>query len=366
MIGSALVVGGGIGGLAVARALLANGWSVTVRERSDALPTTGTMLGMWPEAMRALDALRVGDRVRDLAAHVGRDAPAAGLRTADGRTLVTMEAAADIYLVSRPDLLASLAESVPVGFGQPVDGEDVVDWIGNEPQDVLVGADGTFSRTRAVLFGDRYAARSMGAVAWRGTVPGTVDRYGETWAPGAMFGISPTGRDATNYYGCVRATGPLPPPHRPRLEGLFASWPDEVGEVIARTDDSSILHHELFETPRLPSLVRGRVALVGDAAHAMGPFLGRGAGEALVDGMTLGRCLAQATSVADGLRAYDRARRRRTQALVRASSLMGRLAMLETGAGARDLLLRGVGTVVSRLRAGPATASEPRPADEAR
>ena len=366
MIGSALVVGGGIGGLAVTRALLAQGWTVTVRERSDALPTTGTMLGMWPEAMRALDALGVGDRVRDVSAHVGRDAPAAGLRTADGRTMVTMEAAADIYLVSRADLLATLADNIPVGLGSPVDPEDIADWIENEPEDVLIGADGTFSRTRAGVFGDRYGARSMGAVAWRGTVPGTVDRYGETWAPGAMFGISPTGRDATNYYGCVRAAGPLPPPHRARLEGLFAGWPDEVGEVIARTDDTSILHHELFETPRLPSFVRGRVALLGDAAHAMGPFLGRGAGEALVDGVTLGRCLAEATSVADGLRGYDRARRRRTQALVRASSLMGRLAMLETGAGARDLMLRGVGAVVSRLRGGPTTASERRPDYEGR
>ena len=64
MRGSAVVIGAGIAGLATARGLLGAGWSVRVLERSSGLPGTGTALGMWPEAMRALDRLGVGEHVR--------------------------------------------------------------------------------------------------------------------------------------------------------------------------------------------------------------------------------------------------------------------------------------------------------------
>ena len=64
MRGSAVVIGAGIAGLATARGLLGAGWSVRVLERSSGLPGAGTALGMWPEAMRALDRLGVGEQVR--------------------------------------------------------------------------------------------------------------------------------------------------------------------------------------------------------------------------------------------------------------------------------------------------------------
>ena len=209
--------------------------------------------------------------------------------------------------------------------------------------DVIIGADGTFSRTRLQTFGDHYRARSLGAVAWRGTIPGTIAEYGETWAPGALFGITPTGLDATNYYACIRADGPFAGPHLPRLRELFGDWPAGVQQVLARLEEESILHHELFETPRLRSYVRGNVALLGDAAHAMGPFLGRGACEALVDGVTLGESLAASatssrvwtatTGPGDGVPSDS----------IAASRTIGGLAMLDRGHSIRNLLLGAAG-----------------------
>jgi 2-polyprenyl-6-methoxyphenol hydroxylase-like FAD-dependent oxidoreductase len=339
MNGNAVIIGAGIGGLAAARALQQHGWQVTVLERASALPRTGTTLGMWPQAMRALDAVGAGQAIRNDAARLdGETAPRTGLRTPAGRTLVTTAGPPGIGLVSRPRLLEVLADGVGITFDAPVDDPGV-----HGAADVVIGADGAFSRTRELVFGQRYRARSLGAVAWRGTVAGTVHEYGETWAPGALFGITPTGRDATNWYACIRADHTYPGPHLSRLEELFGSWHPGVQEVLRRVDEESILHHELFESPPLPSYVSGTTALVGDAAHAMGPFLGRGACEALLDGVALGRCLSSAHTVPEALLHYDRDRRVPTQRLVRASARMGRVAMLGTGSSVRNGVLTGLG-----------------------
>lgn len=90
----------------------------------------------------------------------------------------------------------------------------------------------------------------------------------------------------------------------------------------------------------------------GDAAHAMAPFLGRGACEAIVDGAALGRCLAQAPTVEAGLAAYDKARRKRTQRLVLSSRLMGSFAMLRAGAALRNAAMAAFGSVTRVLKPG--------------
>jgi 2-polyprenyl-6-methoxyphenol hydroxylase-like FAD-dependent oxidoreductase len=295
------------------------------------------MLAMWPHAMRALELVGAADAVRRHGAQLGVHAPDAALQTADGRVLIVTKGRVDPCMISRPDLLAALADGVQVTFGSPVDHP------ADHEADVIIGADGIFSRTRLQTFGDHYRARSLGAVAWRGTIPGTIADYGETWAPGALFGTTPTGLDATNYYACVRADRPFPGPHLPRLRELFGDWPAGVQQVLARVEEESILHHELFETPRLRSYVRGSIALLGDAAHAMGPFLGRGACEALVDGVTLGESLAASAGVEQGLADYDRSRRRRTQRLIVASRTIGGLAMLDRGHSIRNALLGAAG-----------------------
>lgn len=341
--GTAVVIGAGIGGLAAARALTQHGWQVTILERAAALPTTGTTLGIWPAAMQALDAVGAGSRVRSRAGRLGA-APGTrtGLRTPAGDMLLTTSGPANLCMVSRPELLSVLADGLDISFG--VSGEDLGS---HDRAAVVVGADGAFSRLRDVMFGPRSRARPLGAVAWRGTVAGTVAEYGETWGPGAMFGVTPTGRDTTNWYACVRGDRALPPPHLPQLRQRLGGWHEGVQAVLSRVAEEAVLHHELVETPPLRSYVMDRTALLGDAAHAMGPFLGRGACEALVDGVVLGQCLSEAATVREALARYDSARRRKTQRLVRASRLVGRLAMMSNGARSRNAVLRAGGSAAA-------------------
>jgi len=340
MRGRATIIGAGIAGLAAARALALEGWDVDVRESAPGLPGTGTVLGLWPAALEALEAIGAGPAVRGSSVRV-EAAATTGLRTPAGKTLIATNGGGKLLLIRRPLLLEILADGVDITFGAEVAGPRAVDGA-----DVVIGADGTNSRTRLAVFGGQYAARSLGAVAWRGTVEGAARSHGETWAPGALFGISPAGPDATNWYACLSAGQPFDPPHLQHLRDVFGSWRTGPAEVLKRVTEAGILHHELLEVPRLPSYSCGRVVLVGDAAHSMAPFLGRGACEALVDGVALGRSLGASASVADGLAGYDRARRVRTQRLVGISRLVGRTAMMPRGFRERNAILQAAGAVM--------------------
>lgn len=336
MAGTAAILGGGIGGLTAANHLNRRGWDVTVFERSPGPPTTGTALGMWPQAMAALDAVDLGDRVRDVGARQQR---AAFLRP-DGSVIGRVDSdRRTAYLISRPALLGVLLDGLP---------REVVRFSAAAPDlatlagfDVVVAADGTRSATRDVLFGSRYRSEYTGMTAWRGWIPGETASVTETWGPGALFGITPREGGLVNWFAAVRSpadsTGGLE-----YLRTRFGDWHQDIRKILERVDPEVVLHHDLYQSPPLPSYVRGNVALIGDAAHSMAPNLGRGACEAMVDAVTLGDLLTE-HPVADALRRYDRARRRPTRRLVRASRVVGRVATAERWTGLRDTVV-GLGS----------------------
>src|SRR5580765_1926203 len=110
MATSAAIIGGGIGGLTLANHLVQHGWTADVYERAPALPRTGTALGMWPEALAALDVIGCGDAIRA----IGREQRSGAVLRPDG-TVITRLAprGGSAYLISRPWLLSSLAAGLP-------------------------------------------------------------------------------------------------------------------------------------------------------------------------------------------------------------------------------------------------------------
>ena len=215
MQGTAAIIGGGIGGLAAARALHDDGWQVSLFEREPTLSGAGTALGMWPSALAALDRIGVGASVRAK----GTPQRSARFLRADGTAIGELDATAlarrtgdPVYLLSRPALLDMLHEAAPrqaLRIGESVD--DVAALQANF--DVVVAADGIFSRTRGHLLGDAFNARYTGVTAWRGWIDDRpTDTLTETWGSGTKFGITPQEGGRTNWYATtVAPTGTVPP-----------------------------------------------------------------------------------------------------------------------------------------------------------
>lgn len=362
----AVVVGAGLGGLATALALRKRGWSVTVLERRERATEPGAGIALWPNALRALDALGVGDAVRA----AGTVEAGGGIRDARGRWLVRTDTARlarrwgdGVVVLERPVLHDVLRNALPadvVRHGVPVvrvepgseaphhqadhagrsgavvanpregrggpDGRAVVHDAdgGRWPADLVVAADGVHSPIRGAWWPDS-RVRSTGTTAFRLVAdPGEpLAEGGESWGSGEYVGLAPLPGGRAYLWAVVptRAvpTRGLADPEAGLawLRGHLAAWHDPVPRVLAAAD--TVLCHPLsaLVTPR--SFVHGRIALVGDAAHAMTPNLGQGAAQAFEDAVALAEV---------GLAGYDAARRDRVASVARRSWAAGRVAAL--------------------------------------
>ncbi len=325
-VGAALVAGAGVGGLATAIGLRRAGWTVTVLERRAALERYGTAFGLHPTAQTALDRLGLGDALRARAVPY-RDAR---IRRPDGTVLAALplerierRAGRPELLISRPYLIdALLAEldrlgGVRIGYGRPLTDSRALD------ADLVVGADGINSVVRTAYFGTRSGPRPVGTVAWIGTAGFETAVHGETWGDGRFFGMTPVEPGRTNWYATVPAATTVR-----EVREAFAGWHDPVPRILAETDPATWIRYEIRHLhPALPSFVAdGRVALVGDAAHAMTPNLGQGACTALLDAEALTRAVAAAGpgGLPGALRAYDAERRRSAQRVALCSRTLHR------------------------------------------
>lgn len=342
---SAVVVGGGIGGLAAAIGLRLAGWDVTVVERAEVLDDAGAGISLAANGMRALAALGVGEAVEA----ASRRQYTGGTRTPDGRRLAAMDGAAlerelgaPIVGIPRAALHRILREALPAT--SLVIGSEVTEVDTTRPSRVRVGvggttleagllvaADGINSRLRRRLFPAHPGPVHSGSTVLRAITERPVDGleadFEITWGHGAEFGhiAFPDGtaewHAVLNAPAGVRYRDPLTEVRR-----RFARWHEPIPSLLAATRPKAVLHHDVNElaTP-LPSYVSGRIALLGDAAHAMTPHLGQGACQALEDAVTLAAALAATRTVEGALVRYDAARRPRSQTVARDARRAGRM-----------------------------------------
>jgi 2-polyprenyl-6-methoxyphenol hydroxylase-like FAD-dependent oxidoreductase len=331
----AIVVGGGIGGLASAAALLRGGWDVEVLERAAEFTEAGAGLSLWPNALRALDALGLGDQVRDRSVFEGQS----GIRTARGRWLSKTDADAmnerfgPVVMVHRSGLLDVLLAAVPAGLrrgGISVtevrpDGT-VTHSAGNTTADLVVGADGLRSVTRRSLWPASQPPRYSGYTTWRlVTPPVPIHGICETWGNGERFGYSTLPDGRIYCYATANAAEGTVDGGLAELRERFGSWHEPIPALLEAADPDAVLRLDVYEVPPLRSYVKGNVALVGDAAHAMTPDLGQGGCQALEDAVVLGRVLTDCSgpAIAERLADYDQKRRPRTQMIARQSARIG-------------------------------------------
>ncbi|MEV0681206.1 FAD-dependent monooxygenase [Actinosynnema sp. NPDC050436] len=338
-------MGGGLGGVAVAVALRLVGWEVVVFERAGCFGEVGAGIGVMPNALRALEVLGVADDVR----RIGTPRGAARVVDPGGRALVRVGAgvAGRVVAVHRADLHRVLRAALPESClvtGVEVTSPDSLDG------DLVVVADGVRSRLREALFPGVTGPVYAGVTAWRSVTEARFPSdlaISQTVGAGSEFGVLPLGDGRVCWYAATAAPeGGSAEDELAAAREVVGEWHAPIPSLLDSTPAGSVLRHDIYElgTP-LPSYVSGRVALLGDAAHAMTPFLGQGACMAFEDAVVLADACARFPTVGAALEAYDRVRRPRTQAVARASRVAGRFGFRlrnPVAVAARDLAMRAV------------------------
>jgi 2-polyprenyl-6-methoxyphenol hydroxylase-like FAD-dependent oxidoreductase len=374
----ALVIGGGIGGMCAAIALQQAGWHVSLYERASEFTKLGAGIGLAANAMKVLGKLGVADKVREQGAPLGK----AEIRTWDGKLIVDLPIAKQVklygtstYIIHRSALQSILFEHLASNTSIQLN-KKLLDWNQNEDSvtaafedgteavgDILSGADGIRSTVRKQLLGPT-ALRYSGFTALRGVSIYTDERYSkdvgggfEAWGSGKRFGYSHLGGESIYWFAAINSQLGLKLPSGERKQAAlshFKGWYHPIEAVIAATDESAILSHDIFDCRPVANWGERRVTLLGDAAHPMLPNLGQGGAQAIEDAWVLAQCLqGDIADAPSALRIYEKLRIPRTTKVVRQSRRMGRLVQMENPAAIalRNGMLRIIpsGIQVNRL-----------------
>ena len=367
-----LIAGAGIGGLSAALALSKAGYAVAIIERAIQLEEAGAGVQLAANATRCLDALGVLERVRTQAV-----TPEA-FRVMDGRrgTVITQapmgrEAAArfggEFLVIHRADLQAVLLAAaqqdpnitlrlghVVEGFAENADGVTLrtahLEGEALFEGAALVGADGMRSAIRQQMHPEATPVFRQRA-AWRATVPVTAlpahltDPTTRLWlGPGAHLVTYPVRGGAA-----VNLVAVTPDTRAVHGWGLDAAPADLLSHYRGWSADARTLlgapqhwlRWALFDLDPMPAWGEGRVTLLGDAAHAMPPFLAQGAAQAIEDAVVLAQCLKGASDIPAALRRYEALRIPRTAKVQKSARGMDRIYHLAGPARmARDLVMR--------------------------
>jgi salicylate hydroxylase len=330
-----VIVGGGIGGLFAAKALIAHGLEVSVYEQAPALGEIGAGVFLTPNSVRQLDRVGLGPAVEKWGSRVG---PGSHYFRHDGAPIAPVQVTDSsgwnaTFGMHRADFVAFLAKSLPpdvvhtghraVSFTQDKDGARVSFANGAIAEgDIVIAADGIHSELRPFVFPPS-APVFHGSVAYRGVLPHElvpdwpIDRWQMWLGKSKHFLAFPVRAGALiNYVGFVPADEEMKeswsaPGDPDVLRAEFAGWDPRIEQLLSQVQKT--FRWALYDREPLPTWTKGRLTLLGDAAHPMLPHLGQGANQSIEDGMALATILARANNetAPAALLAYERLRRER-------------------------------------------------------
>lgn len=336
----AIVIGAGIGGLCSALALRRFGIEADVYEAVKAMKPVGAAISIWPNGVKCLNYLgmksqikALGGAMHSMAYHHFRDGQPL---TAFSLDPLVQRAGERPYPVARTDLQNLLLETwgrEKVAFGKRVarveeNENGVTAWFedGSEAYgDLLIACDGTHSVVRKTVLGHVVERRYAGYVNWNGLV-----ELDESIAPasqwttfvgeGKRVSLMPVAGNRFYFFFDV----PLPPglaedrsTVRDDLRRYFAGWAPEVQKLISQIDPDTTNRIEIHDIEPFGTLVKGRIALLGDAAHSTTPDIGQGGCAAMEDAVVLAHCLqTHSLGIEDALLRYQHQRADRVKDLV--------------------------------------------------
>ena len=357
-----LIVGGGIAGLALGRALRQQGLVPEIIERAALWPAGGTGLYLPGNGVRALRALGVADKVLARAVrmshqrildHTGRQlaeielatlwnpvGPCVGIERGElHRVLLEGAAGVPMRLGSTVTMLSQANDEVNVDFADGSTGK----------YDLVVGADGIHSTIRQLAFGG-IRPRQLGQVSWRFLVnhSGAIKTWTAMLGRGKTFLAMPVGANRLYCYADLAALAAEDPADRTlvRLLEFFEDFAGPVPGILSQLTSVDSIHFSPIEEIVVDNCVQGRVVIIGDAAHATSPNMAEGASMALEDALVLAQMLATHGSAAEALSAFGERRSARIRWVRQRTRRRDRIRTLP--APIRNLALRLAGTALYR------------------
>lgn len=333
-----IVIGAGIGGLTAGVALSQAGYEVEVYDRVAELRPAGAGISLWSNGVKVLNRLGLGEKM----AAIGGQMDFMQYRSKCGSLLnhISLQPLIETvgqrpYPVARTDLQQMLLEAFPGEvrlnsrcIGVEDDGQQVTVTFENGHHatgDLVIAADGIRSVLRSYVLEKEVMPQYGGYVNWNGLVPASeVLAPKNTWViyvgEHKRASMMPVAGDRFYFFLDV----PLPngtstPPEKIQAELTehFVGWAEPVQALIQTLDPFKTNRLSIHDVGPIDRMVRGRVALLGDSAHATCPDLGQGGCQAMEDVYVLTHFLMTTNiSVEDALKRYEAERKDRTRSIV--------------------------------------------------
>ena len=325
------IIGLGIGGAAAGASMVRRGLDVKIFEQASEIREVGAGVATWPNTIRLLNRLGLGDTLQEIGVRNGNNP----IRDAAGHLLHYVSVAtfddAPGYYLHRAELLEAIAQLIPPSRVQldsrcasvrQVGDQVLVELVSGETEafDVVIGADGIHSTViRAVT--EVSPPTYSNLAAYRGLIPNDsmlgIEK-GTIWTDQHKYFVAfpVSGGRFINFVGVV-PTASRPDEswfmsgNKEALEAEYSDWDPVVRSIIAKVRET--FRWGLYFREPLRRIVKGRIALIGDAAHPMLIHAGQGVGQALEDGVALAAILdgADAGSVENRLRLFEDLRLKR-------------------------------------------------------